>query len=47
MKKDELLNEIDSMIDEEINIKNLQDDDFEPSVLKTLWKIRDLIEQLE
>ena len=47
MKKDELLNEIDSMIDEEINIKNLQDDDFEPSVLNTLWKIRDLIEQLE
>ena len=47
MKKEELLNEIDSMIDEEINIKNLQDDDFELDVLNTLWKVRDLIEQLE
>ena len=47
MNKEQLFEEINSMIDEEINIRNLQDDDFNPDVLNTLWKIKDLVELLE
>lgn len=47
MKKEELLNELNSMIDDEMNITNLQSDDFNEDVLKTLWHIKEMVEDLE
>lgn len=47
MTKQELLNEIDAMIDEEISITNLQDDDNNQDVLNTLWTVKDLIIKLD
>lgn len=47
MNKEELLDEIDYLINDEIDIKNLQSDDFTPDRLETLWEVRKLIEQLE
>lgn len=47
MKKEELLEELNAMIDEEVNITNLQSDDFNEDLLKTLWNIKDMVEQLE
>lgn len=46
MKKEEFLNEIDAMINDEIDIKNLQDDDYESDSLNLLWKIREMAEKL-
>jgi len=47
MKKEELLDELDAKIDDEINIRNLQEDGFIPDRLMTLYEIRDMIEQWE
>lgn len=47
MKKEELLEELNAMIDEEVNVTNLQSDDFNEELLKTLWKIKNMVEQLE
>lgn len=50
MSKKEFLEELNSMIDEELNITNLQSDDFNPEVLHTLWKVKELaleIDELE
>ena len=47
MNKIELLKEIEQLIDNEINITNLQRDDYCPDRLETLWEIRKLVEQLE
>jgi len=51
MTKKEFLEELDSLIDAEMNITNLQSDDFNPEVLHTLWHIKamamDLDEELE
>lgn len=47
MTKDEFIDELDSMIDEESNIRNLQSDDFNPSRLETLWEIKEMALELE
>lgn len=47
MSKEEFIDEIDSMIDEESNIINLQSDDFNPSRLETLWEIKEMAIELD
>ncbi len=47
MTKEELLEELNSMIDSEINITNLQSDDYNEDILKTLWYIKSMVEELE
>ena len=47
MKKEELLEELNAMINDEMEISNLQSDDFNEELLKTLWNIKDMVEQLE
>ena len=46
MKKEELLEELDAMIDDEINIINLQDNQ-NGETLKMLWNIKKMVEELE
>lgn len=47
MNREELLEVLDAKIDEQINIRNLQEDDFNPEMLMLLWEIRDYVERLE
>lgn len=47
MTKEELLDEIEGMIDDEINIINLQSEHFNEDLLKTLWNIKKMVEELE
>lgn len=47
MNKEELLNELNSMINDEMNITNLQSDDFNEDLLKTLWRIKEMVMELE
>lgn len=47
MTKEELLDELNSMIDDEMNITNLQSDDFNEDLLKTLWNIKEMVMELE
>lgn len=47
MTKKELLFELDSMIDEEMNIRNLQSENFNEELLKTLWNIEEMVLELE
>jgi hypothetical protein len=46
MKKEELLEELDAMIDDEINIINLQENQ-NGETLKMLWNIKKMVEELE
>ena len=47
MTKKEFINELDSLIDEEMSIINLQSDDFNEDVLKTLWNIKAMALELD
>ena len=47
MNKEELLNELNSMINDEMSIVNLQSDDFNEDLLKTLWRIKEMVMELE
>ena len=47
MTKKEFLEELDSMIDEEFSIVNLQSDDFNEELLKTLWKIKEMALEID
>lgn len=47
MTKEEFLEELDAMIDEEMNILNLQSEDFNEDLLKTLWNIKEMAMELE
>ena len=47
MNKEELLDELNSMIDDEMNIVNLQSDEFNEDLLKTLWNIKEMVMELE
>ena len=47
MTKTEFIDVLDSMIDSEINIVNLQSEQFNEDVLKTLWSIRAMALELE
>lgn len=47
MKKEELLDELNSMINDEMNITNLQSEDFNEDLLKTLWHIKEMVMELE
>ena len=47
MNREELLNELNSMINDEMNIVNLQSDDFNEDLLKTLWHIKEMVMELE
>ena len=47
MKKEELLEELNAMINDEMEISNLQSENFNEELLKTLWNIKDMVEQLE
>jgi hypothetical protein len=46
MKKEEVLEELDAMIDDEINIINLQENQ-NGETLKMLWNIKKMVEELE
>lgn len=47
MTKKEFLNVLDSMIDEESNIIILQSEHFNEELLKTLWRIKEMVLELE
>lgn len=47
MTKKEFLEILDSMIDEEFNIVNMQSDDFNEDLLKTLWRIKSMALELD
>ena len=47
MTKEELLDEIEGRLDDEINIINLQSEHFNEDLLKTLWNIKKMVEELE
>lgn len=47
MTKQELIEELNSMIADEMNITNLQSDDFNEDVLKTLWNIKEMVLELD
>lgn len=47
MNKQELLDELNSMINDEMSIVNLQSDDFNEDLLKTLWRIKEMVMELE
>ena len=47
MNKKELLDELNSMINDEMSIVNLQSDDFNEDLLKTLWRIKEMVMELE
>ena len=47
MTQKEFLEELDSMIDAEMNITNLQSDEFNEDLLKTLWKVKAMAMELE
>lgn len=47
MNKEELLDELNSMINDEMSIVNLQSDDFNEDLLKTLWRIKEMVMELE
>ena len=47
MTKEELLEELNSMINDEISIVNLQSEYFNEDILKTLWRIKAMVEELE
>lgn len=47
MTKKEFLEELDSMIDAEMNITNLQSDDFNEELLKTLWNVKAMAMDLD
>ena len=47
MTKNEFLEELNSMIDDEMNITNLQSENFNEDVLKTLWNVKAMAEELE
>lgn len=47
MTKEEFLEELDSMIDAEMNITNLQSDNFNEDLLKTLWNIKAMAMELK
>lgn len=47
MNKEELMNELNSMINDEMSIVNLQSDDFNEDLLKTLWRIKEMVMELE
>lgn len=47
MKKEELLEELNAMINDEMEITNLQSENFNEDLLKMLWNIKDMVEQLE
>lgn len=47
MTKKEFLEELNSMIDAEMNITNLQSEDFSPEILYTLWKVKEMALELE
>lgn len=47
MTKEELLDELNSMINDEMSIVNLQSDDFNEDLLKTLWCIKEMVMELE
>lgn len=47
MTKEEFIDELNSMIDDEMNITNLQSEYFNEDLLKTLWNIKKMAEELE
>lgn len=47
MTKNEFLEELDAMIDDEMSIINLQSDDFNEDLLKTLWKVKGMALELD
>lgn len=47
MSKEEFLEQLNSMIDAEMNITNLQSEDFNPEVLHTLWKVKEMALNLD
>ena len=47
MKKEEFIEELEAMIDDEINIRNLQSDEFNPDILTMLWEIKKMVNELE
>lgn len=47
MKKEELLDELNALINDEMSITNLQSDEFNEDLLKFLWNIREMVMELE
>lgn len=47
MAKEEFIDELDSLINDEMSIINLQSDDFNEDVLKTLWNIKAMALELD
>lgn len=47
MTKENFLEELNAMIDAEMNITNLQSEDFNPEVLHTLWKVKEMALDLD
>jgi len=47
MTKKEFLEELDSMIDEQMSIVNIQSDDFNEELLKTLWNVKAMAMELD
>ena len=47
MTKENFLEELNAMIDAEMNITNLQSDDFNEDLLKTLWNIKEMALELD
>lgn len=47
LKKKEFIEQLNSMIDDEMNITNLQSDDFNPEVLHTLWRVKEIALELD
>lgn len=47
MKKEELLDELNSMINDEMSIANLQSDEFNEDLLKFLWNIKEMVMELD
>lgn len=47
MTKQELIEELNSMISDEMSIVNLQSENFNEDVLKTLWNIKEMVLELE
>ena len=47
MSKEEFIEELNAMIDDEMNIVNLQSENYNEDVLKTLWNIKAMAKELE
>lgn len=47
MKKEELLDELNALINDEMSITNLQSDEFNEDLLKFLWNIKEMVMELE